>query len=677
MKRSFAILVSVLVVSTVFGSLARADVLADLDKALASAAAWKYGDDQNAMKTIENATFEAGKDAALRGPVETRLLAALKSSKSVDLRRFICRQLRTIGTDRSIPALASLLGDADLTHGARYALGRMEDPKAGAALHNAMKNTKGKIQAGIIVTLAKRGYPAAIGDMVKLFDSSDKIVAHAAIRGVGVMGTVASAKALLKARSSATGHIRKRVTDALLECADTLAECGKASDAAVIYKVLYTPKEPTHIRLAALGGLAKAPGAAAVSTLAGVIKGDDPQMRANAIALMTGVKDPGATKALIDLLAGADSETQTLILRGLGGRGDKSARGAVTKLAASEDKAVKGAALEALGSVGGAGSIPLLLKNAAGGGCERSAQIGLTAIKGPGVDEALIREIASEDVKIGSEAIKACRVRGCKKAVDALFKAAVSKESSVRRAAADAIGSLGGEKDIDRLLKILVSPADPGDRAALENAAGKIFLSVGDNDKCAAKVLTASHNASGEAKASLVRLMGKAPTAKTLDAVKTLVRSSDKAVKDAAVRTLADWPNAEPADAVIALAKSTSNKTHRVLLLRGYVRMAGMTKDSTDMCMAAMKIATSTQDKKLVLSGFGSAGTMKALNEVAKYFDDEKVREEAGLAAAKIGEKLKRTPDKLQVKFLLQKVQKFTKSNNTKRMVDRTIRDIK
>jgi len=677
MKRSFTILLSIVITLAALGSVLHADTLADLGKALTAANAWKYGDDDKPMKAIEAATFAAGKDAKLRGPVEAKLIASLKSSKSVDLRRFICRQLRTIGTADAIPALAGLLGDKDLSHGARYALGRIEDPKAAAALRDAMGKTKGKIRAGIIVTLAKRGYPAAIGDMVKLFGASDKLVSHAAIRGVGVMGTTDGAKALLGARASASGEIRKRMTDALLECADKLAETGKGADAAVIYKSLYTPKEPTHIRLAALGGLAGSQGPGAVDTLAKVIKGDDPQMAATAIAYMTEVKDPKATKVLVDMLAGAKPETQPLILASLGARGDKSACAAVTKCAASEDKAVKSAALEALGSVGGAGSVPLLVKNAGGGGSERSAQAGLMAIKGPGVDEALIKQVASEEIKISIEAIKALRARGCKKAVDALFKAAVSKESYVRRTAAEAIGALGAEKDIDRLLKILASPADPKDRGALEHAAGTLFLSVADNDKCAAKVLAASHTASGEAKAAMVRLMGKVPNAKTLDAVKTLVKSSDKAVNDASVRTLAAWPDATPAAAVIALAKSTSNKTHRVLLLRGYVRMAGMTKDPTDMCLAAMKLASSSQDKKLVLSGFGAAGTMKALNEVAKYFDDAKVREEAGLAAALIGEKLKKSPDKLQVKFLLAKVRKFTKSSNTKKMVEKTIREIR
>ena len=677
MKRSFTILLSAMMTLTAVGSVVQAGVLTDLDKALTESAAWKYGDKDSSMKAIEAATFAAGKDAKLRAAAETKLIAALKSSKSVDLRRFICRQLRTIGTAEAIPVLASLLGDAELTHGARYALGRIEDPAAGAALHKAMGQTKGKIQAGIIVTLAKRGHTAALDDMVEMFVSSDKLVLHAAVRGVGVMGTSHSAKALLKARVPAKDELRKRMTDALLECADKLVACGKASDAAVVYKALYTPKEPAHIRLAALGGMARTRGDGAVDILVGAIIGDDPQMRASAIALMTEVKDPKATKVLVDMLGPAKPETQTLILASLGGRGDKSACPAVTKCAASEDRNVKAAALEALGSVGGAGSIPLLVKNAGTGGSEQSAQAALVAIKGPGVDDALIKEVASEDVKVSIEAIKALRARGCKKAADALFKAAVAKDANVRIAAIDALGPLTAKKDIERLLALLVKPADPKERLNIERSVGVLFLAVADSDLCASKVLAALKSIPGDARPSLIRMLARTPTPKALAAVQGAAKDSAEAVNDAAVRTLADWPDASAADAVIALAKSTSNKTHRVLLLRGYIRMAGTVKDSTDMCLRAMKLAESTQDKKLVLSGFKSAGTIKAFKEVAKHLDDKKTREEAALAAAYIGEKLKRSKDKEKVKTVLKKIQKFTRNNHTKKMVQRTIRDIK
>ena len=93
--------------------------------------------------------------------------------------------------------------------------------------------------------------------------------------------------------------------------------------------------------------------------------------------------------------------------------------------------------------------------------------------------------------------------------------------------------------------------------------------------------------------------------------------------------------------------------------------------------MQAMKLADSTQDKKLVLSGFGAAGSMEALNTVAKYLDDKATREEAAMAAAKIGDKLRKSKDRLQVKFILQKVVKLTKNRNTKKMAEKTVRGIK
>ena len=660
-----------------FGSIVQADTLADLDKALTEAAAWKYGDKDTSMKTIESTTFAAGKDAALRGPVEDKLIAALKSSKSVDLRRFICRQLRTIGTVKSVPVLAGLLSDADLTHGARYALGRIADPKAAIALHDAMGKTSGKIQAGIIVTLGKRGYIAATGDMVKLFGSSDKIVAKAAIRGVGLMGTTDAARSLLGARTSASGEIRKRITDAMLDCADRLTKDGKSSEAATIYKVLYTPKETKVIRLAALRGLAQSQGVAAVNTLTVVIKGDDAQMQASAIAYMTEVKDPSATKALVDLLGAVKPEAQTLVLRSLAARSDKSACGAVTKAVASEDKNVKAAALEALGAVGGAGSVDLLIANAATGGCERCAEAGLMIIKGDGVDDAMIKAVASDDPKIATAAVKALKARGCKKAIDAIFKAAVAKDSGLRRTAASALGTLAGEKDIDRMLAILVKPADPKDRAGLEHAVGVAFLSIADKGVCADKVAKATHSAGGEAKASLIRLLAKAPTAKALGAVKAMTKDQNAAVKDAAVRTLASWPNAAPANDVIAMAKATSDKKHRILLLRGYIRMAGTVEDPTEMCIAAMKLADGARDKQQALSVLGQAGSIKAFNLAAGYLDDKDTFEEAAMAAARIGEKLKGSKARQQVKTVLQKIVKTTKNRSTKKMAEKTIKGIK
>ena len=53
---------------------------------------------------------------------EDRLLAVLKSAAAVGEKANACRELKLLGTEKSVPVLASLLGDAELSHPARFAL---------------------------------------------------------------------------------------------------------------------------------------------------------------------------------------------------------------------------------------------------------------------------------------------------------------------------------------------------------------------------------------------------------------------------------------------------------------------------------------------------------------------------------------------------------------------------
>jgi len=677
MKRWFRISVSVMIVlaacsSAVFGE----QTLEGLNKALADVMTWKHGNKGDSLRTVESIVFGAVKDPKLRGVVEERLVATLKSSTAPDGRRFLCRQLRTIGTGKSVPALAALLGDAELSHAARYALGRIEDASAVAALHKALGKTSGKLQAGIITTLSKRGYSKALGDFVKLFGSSDATVAEAAVRGVGRLGGADAVKALQAARSKASGAIRKRMTDALMECAEQFVRGGKSDAAAKIYRGLYSSKEPVHVRLGALGGLSKTQDPKAAPLIADAVKSDNPQIRASAIAFMTTMKGADATKVLISMLGSMPSDGRVLVVRALGARGDAAACPAVTKAAASSDETVRIAAMEALGSVGGASSVALLTKTAAsaGGSEQAAARNSLLRLKANGADAALIKCVAAGEAKVRIEAIRALRRRGAKRAVSTLFKSARDKDSGIRREAIAALGVLAGKKDLMPLVALLVRPADPGDRGAIEQAVGTAFLSAKDPQACTAAVLTPMRGAPADARPSLVRLLGRAGGPKALAAVRTSLKDRDESVKDTAIRTLADWPDASPADEVFALAKS-SGKKYRVLLLRGYVRMAGIAKDSGGMCIKAMGLAQSTGDKKLVLSGLGSASTLDAFKLAEKYLDDKATREEAALAATMIAEKLPNS-DRVQVRDAMKKIASTVKNRRTRDRANRILRSI-
>ena len=71
---------------------------------------------------IEDAVPATHGDAAARKELETRLAAMLSTGASRAAKDFVCRKLTIIGTAESVPALAALLPDKDLSHMARHVL---------------------------------------------------------------------------------------------------------------------------------------------------------------------------------------------------------------------------------------------------------------------------------------------------------------------------------------------------------------------------------------------------------------------------------------------------------------------------------------------------------------------------------------------------------------------------
>ncbi|MCB1129189.1 MAG: hypothetical protein KDM81_22005, partial [Verrucomicrobiae bacterium] len=102
---------------------------------------------------------------------------------------------------------------------------------------------------------------------------------------------------------------------------------------------------------------------------------------------------------------------------------------------------------------------------------------------------------------------------------------------------------------------------------------------------------------------------------------------------------LAEWPDPTPAADLLTLARQSDNRTHRVLALRGYVRMAALTDDPAPMYAKAFEVAQSVEDRRLVLAGIGVADSPAALDLVAPWLESPEVRAEAAVATVQIAEK--------------------------------------
>lgn len=619
-----------------------AAAMEQLDEALKGVAAFEHGKDAGPLVRAEQLIVESAKHEVSREAAEERLLRALGSASTRDAKSFLCRQLRTIGTARSVPQLGKLLTDPELSHMARYALGRIEDPAAAVALHRALGKTSGNLQIGIINTLGERRHREALRDLARLLGSPDSGVAEAAATALGRIGGIEAVKALEAARLRASKTLGEHIDNALLIAAEQVVAEGERGVAVRVYQRFYSLSPEKHFRLAGLRGLVAAGGERAASFLVESLKATDPEVRRTAISLTTMAKGQNVTSAVADALPSLPPEDQELLLRALGERGDRAAVHAVAAATKSEHPSVRVAALEALGDMGDGTVVPVLVQAAAAEGNEKLvARASLVRLRGEGVDAALVRSLNSGDATVRVELIHALAGRKAKQASGELAKLAWDNDLTVRREAVRALGTLAGKFELGALVALALRPKDATDRPVIEEAIEAVFKRVEGKEGRATPLLIALASAPTDAKPMLLRLLGKATTPQALTAMYAALMDPNDSVREAAVRSLAAWPDGAPAETLLTVARTFPDEKQKALALQGYVRMAGLSKDPTAMYARAMQLAGRVEEKKLVLGGLGSASSAQALAIVEPYLKHEQLRTDAATAAVQIASRLR------------------------------------
>jgi hypothetical protein len=114
-------------------------------------------------------------------------------------------------------------------------------------------------------------------------------------------------------------------------------------------------------------------------------------------------------------------------------------------------------------------------------------------------------------------------------------------------------------------------------------------------------------------------------------------------VQTAAIRALSDWPDSGPLNDLRLVAKNSDNQVHRVLALRGFVRLIGLKSERTaeetiKLYREAMELAPNVQERKSVLSGLGRVRTLEALQMAYGYTKDASLSQEASAAVVDISD---------------------------------------
>src|SRR5436190_2246190 len=101
--------------------------------------------------------------------IEAKLIAVLRNPQTtVPGKQFACRMLERVGDKASVPVLAGLLENEQLSHMARFALERMPSQAAAAALREELNKAKGPVLAGIVASVGQKRDEQAVDKLKAL-----------------------------------------------------------------------------------------------------------------------------------------------------------------------------------------------------------------------------------------------------------------------------------------------------------------------------------------------------------------------------------------------------------------------------------------------------------------------------------------------------------------------------
>jgi HEAT repeat protein len=580
---------------------------------------------------------------------EAKLIAVLKSADaSRKDKADACRLLAIIGGKDSIAPLAALLGNEELSHNARYALEPNPDPAVDEALREALGKVRGGPLVGVIGSIGVRRDAKAIDALAKLLGDSDPVVARAAARALGKIGTIEAASALQAALPNTSAGNKLDFCEGLFRCAESLAASDQKEQAVAIYDELLKLDAAHQVRAGALRGAILTRDRGGPKLLRQYLRSEDYILFSAAVQTAQEMPGDRITKALLNGMTNLPADNQILIIQTLGRRGDKAAVPALLDVAKSGAKPVRIAAIETVTELADASAVPVVVQLLDDGDREiaQAAQTSLATFPGPEADAAVAEMFTSGNTDKQRMSLDLMGRRRMASGVPALLKAARNADTKVRPEVIRLIGDLGGAAQLPALLALLDAAQNPQDLRAAEQAISIACTKDKDPQAQAQKLAARLPQVQPAQQAILLRVLSAVGGGDSLPAVRLLIASGPAEVRSAAIRALGSWRTADAAPDLLALAKRPYSADEKTVVVRGYLNLAARGEMSVEqrlqMCRDAAGVIQRDDEKRLLLGTLSKIGAPEAMTVILPYLEDAGVRQEAGIAAVTIAERLLR-----------------------------------
>jgi HEAT repeat protein len=421
----------------------------------------------------------------------------------------------------------------------------------------------------------------------------------------------------------------------------------------------------------------------ALGIIIDILKSEDEAMHPAAISMVKEMPGEQVTKALADELANLPSVSQVQLLAALADRGDKAALPAVVTAAGAENESVRLAALKALGRLGDASSVTFLAQVAASstGQQQKTARESLYRLRGSEVDEAILAGIPKAEAGVKIELIRSVGERNISAGVKTLLETAQDSDGKVRLESFKVLKEVAGAEYLPKLIELLIKLQSDLERGEAEKTVAAVANKVGDKSRRAEAVLAKLPSVKEVAgRCSLLSVLGKIGDDNSIKVLREALKDEDADIQDAAIRALSEWPSSLPLTDLQDVAENSDNNVHRILALRGFIRLIGLddgrpTEETVKLYKQAMTLAPDAALKRQVLSGLADVKSLDAMQMAAEYLEDAELQQEAELSVVKIAAFIRRSHAQ-EVNAVLQKIVQNTKSDLVREGAQRILKKV-
>ncbi len=583
-----------------------------------------FGSSRLSQATIEDVIRNTA--PADYGAIEDRLIEILDNPASTyAAKQFVCRMLRRIGSDHSLPHLARMLLDEELTDDARIALQGHASPEVDRILRESLDQLSGPALVGVIGSIGQRRDRDAVPHLVDLVDPADTTLTVTIVAALGEIGGAQARDALTVLElPSGLEPLRQ---DALLRCADDLASAGAHAEARDMYRQMTTDAYPVPVRIAAWRGLVRSQQAESGPSLLAMLRSDEPEIQRAGARFIIEMHDIANLLPVAEQLPSFPESARILAISALASAGFSRATPTVIGLIESDTGAVRNAAIRALGELGDSSDVQLLAAIAVEREDSVAARESLVRLSGVGVDDRIIATASGYQGPARAALIDVLASRNAVAAGPTFLTYAEDRDATVRRVSIGALSRLAEDSRLPDLIALLERSDDREDRLALEEAIVAVCERMVDRDSGLDRLIEALDRGSEANRIAFLRILGRLPDQRSLAALYQATGDRSAGVREVAIESLGDWTDTNPLDTLLGLAASATAEGERAAAITSVLNLMNLPHERTStederLFQSLFDLAGSTDEKELVLDGLAGRSDFWTLGMVEPLLAD-------------------------------------------------------